>query len=350
MPKKRTDGRYEVKVRVSKPGEPRKYKSVYGDTLKEAKAQAEIVRQSAADSNKRSDATVNDIIEYWLAQKAKTVRPQTLTNYTTALRFAKNYTGGKRIVELTVDDARQLQAQVAEKSVYQANRMTARMYSVYQDAIIRGIVKENPFAYVAPFRREKAEKRALAKAELDAVFAADLLPWERAFISVLRYTGMRKGEALALTAEDIKFDSGYIEVSKTVVDGRIGPPKTKSSVRRIPMPVYLAKVLAEYLAEYSPGEGLLFPNLKGRPVCDRELRRRWDSIKKKAFGNDPPKDFTPHIFRHTYASELVRNKVPPTTAMLLLGHKDLKTTMGVYIHLGWQDIDAEQINNIFLDN
>ena len=34
MPKKRTDGRYEVKVRISKPGEPRKYKSVYGDTLK----------------------------------------------------------------------------------------------------------------------------------------------------------------------------------------------------------------------------------------------------------------------------------------------------------------------------
>ena len=33
--------------------------------------------------------------------------------------------------------------------------------------------------------------------------------------------------------------------------------------------------------------------------------------------------------------------------MLLLGHRSLSTTMEVYTHLGWQDIDAEQINNIF---
>ena len=348
MPKKRADGRYEIKVKVSRAGEPRKYTAVYGKTLRQAREKADKIKSTSDElKNRVQNYTVADAIDYWLEQKDKTVRPQTLANYATALRFPKEQMGDRRLADITVDDARQLHEQVAQHSIVQANRMASRMGQVYKDAIVRGITAKNPWSYVAPAKHNKADKRALTKQELEAISAADLLPWERAFITVLRYTGMRKGEALALDAADIKFDFRLAEVNKTNVDGVIGPPKTKSSIRRIPMPEPLIIALREYREQYHPGEGLLFPNTLGRPMSNSSFRAIWTRIANAVYRGNPPADFTPHIFRHTYASELVRNKVPPTTAMLLLGHRSLSTTMEVYTHLGWQDIDAEQINNIF---
>ena len=48
MPKKRKDGRYEVKVRISKSGEPVKYKAYYGTTLKEARDKAKAAESEIA--------------------------------------------------------------------------------------------------------------------------------------------------------------------------------------------------------------------------------------------------------------------------------------------------------------
>ena len=345
MPKKRADGRYEIKVKISRAGEPRKYVAVYGKTLRQAREKAEEMKSTLFQP--KTEVTVAEAIDYWLEQKAKVLRPQSLRNYKTAVGPVVDAIGTRPISEVSVDDVRQLHNKVAEVSVVQANRMAARMKGVYGDAIVRGIIKENPWAYVTLQKHDKAEKRALTDAEMDAVEAADLNPWERAYISVLRYTGMRKGEALALDVDDLQFGMGIVSVNKTNVDGRIGPPKTKSSNRRIPMPDPLVKTLKEYLSEYHPGEGLLFPNTLGRPMSFSSFSPIWKRIAAAIYGDSPPADFTPHIFRHTYASTLVKNHVPPTTAQLLLGHRSLSTTMNVYTHLGWQDIDAEQINNIF---
>lgn len=345
MPKKRADGRYEIKVKVSRKGEPRKYTSVYGETLRQAKENADKVKSTL--NQPKSETTVAEAVEYWLTQKEKNLRPRTITCYRSSLRFVVDALGQRKLNDITVDDVRQLHDKVAEFSVVQANYMATRMYSVYKDANIRGIAAGNPWQFVTPFRHEKAEKRALTKEEIDAVLSADLNPWERAYISVLRYTGMRRGEALALDAADVDLKGKVISISKNNADGHIGPPKTKAAVRKVPMPDPLVGILSDYLKQYHSGEGLLFPSVYGHPMRDTGFTNAWWRMARKIFNGDPPADFTPHIFRHTYASELVRNKVPPTTAMLLLGHKNIATTMDVYTHLGWQDIDAEQINDIF---
>ena len=347
MPKKRTDGRYEIKVNISRKGEKPKYRSAYGETLKEARAKAEKIRLESQNQSGWKDYTVRQAIEYWLEQKEKTLRPQSVANYKAALRYPLATLGDMPLADVTIDDARNLHEKVSRQSVLQANRMSARMYSVYQDAILRGAAHFNPFQHVKPYKHEQAEKRALTQKELDAIDHADLNPWERAFISVLRYTGMRKGEALALNVDDINIYEKCIKISKNNVDGNIGPTKTKASERIIPMPDILAKILTEYLAEYHTGQGLLFTNLHGEPIGDHIFFKRWWAMAQKIYAGHAPNDFTAHIFRHTYASELVRNKVPPTTAMLLLGHKSLATTMGVYTHLGYTDIDTSQINAIF---
>lgn len=348
MPKKRTDGRYEVKVKISRPGEPRKYKSVYGDTLKEARARADEMREEAKKQDPaRPDQTVADAIQYWLDMKGRTLRPRTMSMYRSSMGYVLPVMGDRPLRSITVDDARQLHDQVAQHSIVQANYVATRMDAVYKDAIIRGIADSNPWQFVVPYKHEHAEKRALTAEELVLIGTAQLDPWIKAYISVLRYTGVRRGEALALDVSDVDFASGYLSVSKNDADGKITKPKTKAAVRKIPMPAVLIGILKEYLAENHSGEGLLFPSPYGHPIRDAFFTRQWWSAANTIFNGDPPKDFTPHIFRHTYASELVKNRVPPTTAMLLLGHRNIATTMDVYTHLGWQDIDSEQIVNIF---
>lgn len=347
MPKKRADGRYEVKVRVSKPGEPRQYKAVYGATLREARQKAEEIKSTIEAAKHPHQTTVADEIDYYLAHKAKIVRPQSLKYIRGALRYAIDAQADRELTSVTVEDARQLYDSVAQHSVSQANCLSQNMRQLYKDAVIRGIAADNPWLFVVRYRHEKAEKRALTAEELAKIDKAELDPWHRAYISVLRYTGMRRGEALALDVSDVDLMQGTVSVSKTDLDGTIGPAKTKSSVRTIPMPEPLIRSLKAYREQYHPGRGLLFPSPKGFPVRDQWFYRQWWKTARIIFDGEPPADFTPHIFRHTYASELVRNKIPPTTAMLLLGHRSLSTTMEVYTHLGWQDIDAEQINNIF---
>lgn len=348
MPKKREDGRYEIKVRISRQGEPLRYKAVYGSTLKEARDKADKLKADISQALKRTqNYTVADAIEYWLQQKEKTVRPQTLKNYRYALRYAVETIGDRRISSVTVDDARQLHEQVAEYSVVQSNRLSNRMYAVFQDAIARGIITDNPFRFVTPYRYEQGNKRALVEEELKWIDNTALLPADRALLSVLRYTGMRRGEATALYVSDIHFDENYINIDKTNVDGKIGPTKTKKSIRKVPMPEKLSEILRDYLDLFHDGNGLLFPSLRGTPLCIFSFNLRWKRIADAIYNGMPPRDFTPHIFRHTYASELVKHHIPPTTAMLLLGHKSLSTTMGVYVHFGWSDIDTKQVTNIF---
>ena len=133
MPKKRADGRYEVKVRISKPGEPRKYKAVYGTTLKEARQKAEEIKSAIDQTNRVQKYTVADAIDYYLDQKAKVIRPQSLKFVKGALRYAMDAQAGRELTEITVDDARQLYDAVAQHSLSQANCLSQNMRQLYKD-------------------------------------------------------------------------------------------------------------------------------------------------------------------------------------------------------------------------
>lgn len=349
MPKKRTDGRYELKVRISAPNEPRRYKAVYGSTLREAQ---EKKRKLEEEMSLGLDAVMNPTVEqvttYWLNMKATRLRWQTLENYSYALKAVNEQAGEKKIRNINVDDARTLHAAISSRHTpLVADRAIQRMKSVCDDAIARGILTKNPFKYVNLSSHKTKDKRALTQAELDAFERADLTPIDRAFVSVLRYTGMRRGEALALNVSDVHFGENYIDITKTQSDKNIGPPKTKAGKRRVPMPDQLRTVLTDYIERYHPKDTpLLFPNTLGEYWMDSTVNAHWKAILKAAFGKTPP-DITPHIFRHNYTSELVRNNIPITTAMLLLGHDNYNTTLKTYTHFGYNDIDTSQVLDIF---
>lgn len=347
MPKKREDGRYELKVRISRPGEPRKYKAVYGSTLREAqekkrKLEAEV--QAGVDA--QANATVDDLIRGYLSLKAVTVKPQTIGTYSSHLKHVSALIGSSQARLITVDKARAVMDEIAEELPKTANRCLKYMKAIYNDGIVRGLVSTNPWSAVPRRIAEPTAKRALTDEELSIIDNANLIPMDRALVAVLRYTGMRIGEAIALTVDDVDFDSQTISINKACYKGVLGSPKTKAGNRTVPMPEKLSAILRPYITEYV-GDGYLFLSGRGTLFGACSLNNRWSKIRTAIFGKNAPSDFTPHIFRHTYTSLLVKNNVPVTTAMLVLGHDDYKTTMNIYTHLGYKDIDADRVRSLF---
>ena len=348
MPKKRKDGRYEIKVRISRPGEkPGRYKAYYGLTLKEAKdkakaAEAEVQAGVAVAKN----ATVDSILDSWLELKAITARPQTVIAYRSAIKHIRERIGSEPAKSIDVDRARRTISSIS--SPYQANRCRKHAAAAWKDAILRGVLTSNPWEKVPVRKIPQPAKRALTGEELALIEKADLIPKDRALISILTYTGCRIGEAMALNVSDLDFENRRIHITKNLFNGTVGPTKTKAGTRWVPMPAPLETCLKDYLTNYHDSEcQILLPSTVATYVNNSSRNDRWKAISRRIFGDSVPEDFTPHIFRHTSASTLVKNHIPPTTAQLLLGHDSLQTTLRTYTHFGYQDIDADAVRNIF---
>src|SRR6202035_1213518 len=128
---------------------------------------------------------------------------------------------------------------------------------------------------------------------------------------------------------------GWIGPGRIVLPQRrlviLGPPKTKSSRRVIPISSALAGVLESQRARSNSAtpEDLVFQTAKGTPLNDKNLYNRELAPACDKIGQ--PR-ISWHSFRHTHATLLHASGEPLKTAQALLGHSDLETTLNVYTH------------------
>lgn len=168
------------------------------------------------------------------------------------------------------------------------------------------------------------------------------------FFTLLIYTGMRTGEALALEWKNIDFANKVIRVRATVyyrVNDKfdVYSPKTKRSIRDIIMPDTLVMALKSYRKQFleyklrnrsiwkDNGYDFVFVSQKepGNPIrystvssCARRLGRKIGI-----------KNLHPHMFRHTHVSILAAQRVPLAAIKERLGHSTDKTTEQIYLHI-----------------
>lgn len=231
-----------------------------------------------------------------------------------------------------------------------AKLVSLTIKQLLNQAVDNELIYKNVANNISVPKYEAPEKRSLTPAELKLFEDAELTEKERAFIAVIRYCGLRRGEALALTQNDFDFVNNILHVSKSVayIDGKpqIKEPKTKAGIRDVPMPNKLRNIILAYAKNL---DGIyLFPSSTSYIMTKSSFRRFWEDIldrvnacaggfgyktrdkdQKKLILINQNNDITPHIFRHTYASDLYAAGVDLKTAQTYLGHSSISMTINI---------------------
>ena len=153
-------------------------------------------------------------------------------------------------------------------------------------------------------------------------------------IVICLYTGIRLGELLALTWDDIDFNSNLLTINKTSysakVDGKtqiiVDKPKTKKSNRVIPIPNQLVKLL-KVIKKESNSKYVITTRNSGM-VGNRSYQRTFKFILKKV--NVPYRNF--HSLRHTFATNAIELGMDVKTLAEILGHTNAMITLNRYSH------------------
>lgn len=154
-------------------------------------------------------------------------------------------------------------------------------------------------------------------------------------------TGARHGEALALMWRDQSADEIIIRRnwSDEYRDGEpvFWTPKTKNSIRRIPISDELSLELKKWKLQSPPSKyNLMFPQADGRPQSRKFVWRAFDgAIKNANHGkreDEKLRRLTIHSLRHSFASIHLMYGTPITEVSAMLGHADVTTTLQVYSH------------------
>lgn len=152
-------------------------------------------------------------------------------------------------------------------------------------------------------------------------------------ILLTMYSGLRIGELCALTWNDIDFKSGVIRVSKALQrvpdksgKGRtaliVTSPKSKTSVRDIPLPAFVLDILKQ-----NERSGYILSGTN-KPVEPRTMQNRFKAVLKEC----GVRCANFHLIRHTYATVCIESGFDAKTVSELLGHSNVNITLNRYVH------------------
>ena len=144
------------------------------------------------------------------------------------------------------------------------------------------------------------------------------------------YTGMRKGELLALQWKDIDFENDLINVTKSLFNNHGRPDlketKTEAGTRKVPLLRPLKqRLLSEYTIKDPSDDAFLFASSQGQPLTNNEYNTLYRHYQEKT-----GIACTAHQLRHSFATIAFECGIDPKTVQEILGHKQLSTTMDIY--------------------
>ena len=253
-----------------------------------------------SDISMPSDMLVDHWFDYWIGIKKKTVRPNTVRNYT-------------------------------------------ERYNMLEYAKENEVLRTNPCKRsVKSDMGKPSEKKVALERDVQKIFLryAEGQSYENQYRFILQ-TGLRTGELVGLKWEDIDFESKTIQIRRSmeyrysVKEWRIGEPKSKSGYRTIPLTEEAVTILNKqkeknkWISEISKEwEEFVFLCRKGTPVKNSTYDTALFKICDKA---QIPR-FSMHILRHTFATRCIEAGMKPKTLQMLLGHSNIGITMNLYVH------------------
>lgn len=339
--KKRKDGRYAKQITVSKnaDGKPIK-KTVYGSTLKELD---ENYRKLMFDIDRGLDMGVQTITvselrkEWYRVKKEPFIKPGTKLAYKSEMEHIDNNIGHIKVRELTSYQVEAMLDKIKKEHPHTAKSVLFHTSSIMRYAVSKGIIVRNPCEYMSVKAVKKA-RRALTDDEKQRALTANLPTLHTVMLHMLLYSGLRRGELLALEKSDVDLKNGTITVNKTLCDNHGKPyvqdtTKTEAGERIVPIFEPLKNVLSKYML--SSDNELLFPNERGKYISSNSVNLIMKKIKQAA---DLPEEISFHCFRHTFVTDCYKAGIDIKTLQEWVGHSDIQTTLNIYTHLDKQTV------------
>lgn len=344
---KRKDGRYEGRIPIGyKENGTLKYKSVYARTLAEVKekmAQLYSVRIEITTSPLK--LTVRDAAEQWLMSAKLRVKESSYANYENIVfkhilpQLGGEYFSGLTTQKLNSFIQHKLQHGRLDGKGGLSAKFVRDIMRVYH-SIEHYAVQEYGIKTIN-FTMPKAEKKQLdvfnniERKRLEQYLLHNLTNTNLGILLCL-FTGLRVGELCGLTWGDIDFENGTLSVKRTVqrINKRgsseviIGSPKSRTSVRVVPIPQFLL----DLLLQKRKSNKIFLVSGTGKPTEPRTVQYRFKAVLKACQLRSVPF----HLLRHTYATVCIANGFDPKTLSELLGHADASITLNRYVHSSMQ--------------
>lgn len=264
--------------------------------------------------------------EFWQKHQ-ETLAENSKKGYISNIRRAKKQFGSERLESIQPTHIAAFLEQL--NSRYSAKTLSMQLMVinlVYQYAVAHGYCNYNPAREIKAPSGKGKRKRSVPSSDVISAVKASTQCTFGMFALWAMYTGMRRGELLALTWNDINIPERTIIVNKNVYYTsnipHIKPPKTESGIRVVPL-------LDALLDRIEPKRsGLIFPDPQtGDPMTYKHFESLW---RKYLTESGIPKTATPHTFRHLFATMLFEQGIPAEQAQIILGHAQVSTTMDVY--------------------
>ncbi|MFD2034220.1 tyrosine-type recombinase/integrase [Belliella marina] len=197
-----------------------------------------------------------------------------------------------------------------------------------------------PFDIQYPTEREKHNIEVLSRTDQKKImnYIQEHFTFRNLGVYICLSSGMRIGEICALTWEDVDTDTGIINVNRTIQriyvieDGErkteliLDTPKTKNSIREIPISKDLLRILKPFKKIVNPSFFVLTNDAK--PTEPRTYRSYYKNLMKEL--NMPELKF--HGLRHSFATRCIESNCDYKTVSVLLGHSNISTTLNLYVH------------------
>ena len=312
------------------------------------------------------DVTVLELVERYIATKTG-VRHNTIAGYKTVVNILKKEEFGSRRIDLVKPSDAKLwliKLQSEDKRSYSSiHSIRGVVRPAFRMAVEDDLIRKNPFDWeLATVLINDSVSREAVTPRQERLFL-DFIKGDKHYsqyyegMYILFKTGMRISEFCGLTLSDVDMKGRKIHIDKQLQRTREGnyiitDTKTTYGERYLPMTdgVYqcfqnlIKKRKKQKVDPMIDGKaGFLVLDKNGMPYLALHWEKRFEYALGKynrTYKEELPK-ITPHVCRHTYCSNMAKSGVNAKTLQYLMGHADIATTLNVYTHLGYDDVEKE---------
>lgn len=285
--------------------------------------------------------TVAEYITTWLPLYKHGVSKKCYNDYARQLEQLSAAAGETALDQVTPDLAAAVWEHYRSMSASTIKRARMLYTALFDSAVDNEYCRRNPFRAKTsrPPTGSAGSHRVLTDEEQQLVTGSG-----HRFAMAARlmlYAGLRRGEVLALTSDDIDIDAGMLSVNKSVrFDGNrpvIVHPKTAAGRRLVPILRPVRAELARFVKnakKAGKAPALVAPSAMGDLMTETAFSRAWDGyIHDLTLAAGHPVQIRCHDLRHTYCTRILDAGVDIHQAMAWLGHADEKMILKVYDHL-----------------